>query len=300
MQPYRYKIFNLNVSSSIACPELIPGNHAQPDVTIRLGRVPKKLTNVVRSEIDYQASPEEFLLDIEEVAKYFITDGTKILIERYPEGDDDSIILYLLGSAMGALLHQRGMLPLHGSAIEFNGKSIVFTGPSGIGKSTIAGTFHKHNYCILADDVCVLAFNHEGSPVVLPGYPYLKLWSDSAQILGQDVSRLRKVLPDMNKHKVPLLNSFCQTPVPLSRVYLLDSSENGKPSIETIQGAAKLSVLLENTYRSNFLLGIGGLQSHFQKCAEVANRIVIKKVIRSDCNFILEELIERLESDFIN
>jgi hypothetical protein len=278
----------------------MPGNHALPDVIIRTGKIPKKLKNAIVNGEYYQASPKQFLIDIENVAKYFISDGNKIVIDRYPEGDDDSVIVYLLGSAIGALLHQRGMLPLHGSAIEFNGKSIVFIGPSGIGKSTIAGTFHKHNYRILADDVCVITFNHKGTPIVLPGYPYLKLWSDSLQILGEDVSKLRKIHPEMDKHRLPLINSFCQTPVTLNRVYLLDASGNGQLSIETISGAAKLSVLLENTYRSNFLLGIGGLLPHFQQCAAVANKIIIKKVIRSEGDSLLDELVRRLESDFIN
>ena len=38
---------------------------------------------------------------------------------------------------MGALLMQRKILPLHGSAIAIDGKAYAFVGDSGAGKSTL-------------------------------------------------------------------------------------------------------------------------------------------------------------------
>ena len=38
--------------------------------------------------------------------------------------DEDIIRLYILGTCMGAILMQRKILPLHGSAIAINGKAM--------------------------------------------------------------------------------------------------------------------------------------------------------------------------------
>ena len=75
---------------------------------------------------------------------------------------DANIRLYLLGSAMGVLLHQRGLLPLHANAVEIDGKAFAFMGASGSGKSTLAAWFHDHGYRIIADDVCAVRFETEG------------------------------------------------------------------------------------------------------------------------------------------
>ena len=86
---------------------------------------------------------------------------------------------------MGALLHQRNILILHGSAIKVNGESVIFVGPSGVGKSTLAAGFTKRGYPFLVDDVCALSVgcNH---PLVIPGFPRLKLWADTLKKIDTD------------------------------------------------------------------------------------------------------------------
>ena len=72
---------------------------------------------------------------------------------------DSNVRLFLLGSAMGALLHQRGLLPLHTNAVEVGGRAFAFMGKSGAGKSTLAAWFHDRGFRIVADDVCVVGFD---------------------------------------------------------------------------------------------------------------------------------------------
>jgi len=65
-----------------------------------------------------------------------------------------------MGSAMGALLHQRNILALHAGTIAVNGGSVIFCGPSGIGKSTLAAGFRRRGYPNVAgDDVFDLVDN---------------------------------------------------------------------------------------------------------------------------------------------
>ncbi|MCP4397035.1 MAG: hypothetical protein GY801_07015 [bacterium] len=73
-----------------------------------------------------------------------------------------------IASELGALLHQRELLPLHGSAIKVNDGVCVFVGLSGNGKSTVAAAFRQRGYQVLADDVCVVSIREDGLP---PGDP---------------------------------------------------------------------------------------------------------------------------------
>ncbi len=190
-----YMAYGLRIASELDCPELTPDVSETPDVVIRYGAVPENLPDATAKGVRYQVSPDQFLLKVDHVANYLVSGGREISIERAPESDDDSIRLFLLGSALGALLHQRELLPLHGSAIKVNDGVCVFVGLSGNGKSTVAAAFRQRGYQVLADDVCVVSIREDGLPLVIPGYPQLKLWADTLKKLEQSTKELRQVRP---------------------------------------------------------------------------------------------------------
>lgn len=64
----------------------------------------------------FEATPGCFELTVPEVARYEVRDGKSITILPIANADEDAVRLYFLGSLLGALLHQRGVLPLHGAA----------------------------------------------------------------------------------------------------------------------------------------------------------------------------------------
>lgn len=88
---------------------------------IRYGVVPAILATVKKTGVRFQAAPGQLLLTVDGVARCLVQDGKEIIVEGAPESDDDSLRLFLLGSTLGALLQQRGMLTLHSSAIEVAG-----------------------------------------------------------------------------------------------------------------------------------------------------------------------------------
>ena len=62
---------------------------------------------------------------------------------------------------MGAILMQRKVFPLHGSAIAINGKAYAFVGDSGAGKSTLASAFLNKGYQLLSDDVIAVSLSQD-------------------------------------------------------------------------------------------------------------------------------------------
>ena len=75
------------------------------------------------------------------MARFLVNDGNEIVIDRDRSAGDIDISLFTINTPIGALLYQRGFLPMHASAIEVNGGCVIFTGVSGVGKSTILASF---------------------------------------------------------------------------------------------------------------------------------------------------------------
>ena len=134
-----YRISGILVASEIDLPGLIPGAPGRaPQVTIRLGEVPDSLPQPTASGPTWQIAGKQFLLRIPKVARFLLRDGREITFEAEPGADAGDIPLYLLGTAYGILLHQRRQIVLHGSAVRVGDKAVLFCGPSGAEKSTMA------------------------------------------------------------------------------------------------------------------------------------------------------------------
>jgi len=295
-----YRIFGLNIASDLPLPSLaVP--HLQPDVAdvvIAYGTTPEAVTDPIIKGVRYQAAPGEFLLRVDNVARFYVQDGSRITIMPESGAGEDDILVFLMGSAMGALLHQRNILVLHGSAIAVDGKSVAFCGPSGIGKSTLAAGFHQKGYPFLADDLCAIGI-FEGHPAVIPGFPRLKLWADTLKKLDTSKDQLKSVRWGVALEKFFLPVNFSQlAPVPLQAVYILKSTNTDKMAITPLSGTEKIDPLIENTYRMRFLHGLGGKKDHFKQCAAVAAKVSVCQVVRPDKGFLLNELMAMVAARF--
>jgi hypothetical protein len=152
-------------------------------------------------------------LDVPGVARYRVEDGNCILIEPLPESSVEMIRLFLLGSMMGALLYQRGLFPLHGSAVETPWGGMVFVGAQGAGKSTLAAEFHRCGYRLLSDDVCAVQKTAQGL-VILPAVAQVRLCADAYERLGNPAGARF----DFDKFIMPMGEKYCPDPVPLKGI----------------------------------------------------------------------------------
>jgi hypothetical protein len=297
---HHYFAFGLSISSTIVLPELIEAPVTEaPDVSIITGETPENLSNATFSGVRFQAAENNFLLKVKDVASFLVCDGNKIVINPSAQSSEKDIRLFLLGSAFGALFHQRGLLPVHGSAIVYNHKAIIFSGISGAGKSTLAAAFHNAGYSLLADDICVIALNQK-TPMVYPGFPQMKLWADSLKKLEKENPDLKKVRDGILKYAYPTQKNFYDKPVEVGGLYIVNSHNKPDITIETIKGIEKFNILKENTYRVNFIKGIGNTASHFKHIESLARTCFVKKVARPSKEFKLKELKELIENDFKN
>ncbi|MDP4124821.1 MAG: hypothetical protein Q8917_17225 [Bacillota bacterium] len=277
-------------------PEL-QASEGHPDVSIRFGTVPEVLPD--SSAAENQASRQEFLLHVNNVASYYIIDGKEIIIEPKGDYDEAGIRLFLLGSAFCALLQQKGYLVLHGSAVHIGDQGVLFTGTSGVGKSTLTTAFCEKGYRILTDDVCAVRIDEKGTPYVIPGFPGVKLWKDTAKWFGIDIRELEPVKRDVEKFRVGTVKNFFDGIVPLNKIYILNAADIQNIDIKEIKGLRRLEAVIENTYRYHFLQAQGVKSLHFRQCAAVADKTSVFVVMRPQSGFFLDELVSAIERNIV-
>jgi len=294
---YCYRAFGLTIGSSIEIPELVPAE-GSPDVTVSLGKVPDFLGTPTRIGARYQTGPGQFLYRIDNIAKYLVLSGSEVIIETYPGVEDNTVRTFLLGSVFAALLHQRDMLPLHGSSIRVGDGCVIFSGLSGSGKSTTARAFIKRGYQLNADDVSVIAINRAGIPIVYPEYPRLKLWRDVLKREGEDPGHYTRVRRVLEKFSVPAGKQFNHRALPLEKIYILSPYNKKNIRISLVKGMEKFKKIKRLTYRYKFTKGLETEVFHFKTAAHVCNRVPFSLVERPLKPFLLKELTDLLEKDF--
>lgn len=295
MSPYVYRAFGLNIWSEIECASVSLGT-GPPDVHVRLRPVREQLDNVLASGVLYQAASGQFLLNVEHVARYLISSGNEILVDVVPGADQGLVLLLLFGSAFGALLHQRRVLTLHGSAVVTRQGAVVFAGASGYGKSTLAVAFYQRGFSVLADDVCPI--DTRNLPTVLPANPFLMLWADAANKLGIAEQGLRRARSGLEKYILPLGEGYAAESIPLHAVYVLEPSISDSFSVSPIHGIQKIRTLSLITYRPLFVDGMNLGRQHFRQVSEVARQAKVAVVNRPIRGFRIDELADLLAADF--
>lgn len=296
--PFHHLAFGLRIESALELPQLLSIDQTgSPEVTIEFGAVPEHLPEAVASGVRFDSAPGKLLLRVDGVARYLITDGNRIVIERDPAAQDIDIRVFLLGSSFGALLHQRQDLVLHGSAIEWEGEAVVFMGVSGVGKSTTSTAFRKRGHPVLTDDLCVVRADGDGRMLAYPGFPQSKLWLDSLQKLDFSPESLTRIREKIEKRALPLGEDFCSEPLPIKKLYLLRTHNKEEIKLTPSQGPQKFNVLKNNTYRFGYLAGIDGKTGHFQQALQLAQQAPLSIAIRPREGFMLDEFVAALEAD---
>jgi hypothetical protein len=240
--------------------------------------------------------PGQLRLDVEDVGHFWVSDGRRIAWSRWSaEVPDQDVRSFLLGSAMGAVLIQRGMVVLHGNALARNGEAIVCLGASGAGKSTLAYALMHQGWELLADDL--VAITPEGA--VLPGIPRIKLWEDAAKAFGLDPARLTPTQVGVQKYQLSgeAIRSS-RSAVPLKVLYTLpEVPPEARPPGQVCSFTAVASereavdILVSNAYRPQFVRGLGQEGTNFLALAALQRRVPLIRLGVPRCLDHLEGML---------
>jgi hypothetical protein len=288
----QYLAYGLCIQAEMECPELASASSEteNPDVAIcLLPPAANALESMQNGNYDVQQGV--FRLAVPGVALYRVEEGRRIFITPLPDVPTEKLRLFLLGSAMGALLYQRGLFPLHGSAVETRWGAMIFVGVQGAGKSTLAAQFYRKGYRLLSDDVCAVADMPEGLQI-LPALAHFRLCADAYERLGTPPG----VRFEVDKYVVPMGEGYCPHPAPLRAIHILLDHDSSTPVFEVLRGFDRVQRILENLYRPHYLKGQGTQRDLMRMAGLIAQKTTIVAVMRRRDPEAIDGLAGFLES----
>jgi hypothetical protein len=233
--------------------------------------LPAELPGAVRFGPYLQACAGDALFEWPRVARFRVREGRQIDIQIAPGSDKKRAAELAYGAPFGALVHQRGELPLHASTVTrpCDGRTFLIAGASGAGKSTTAAAFARRGWNVLNDDLSRLTIAESGT-LVWPGFHALKLWGRSCQLLELDASQLSAVYEA--KRKYLWFSDKMEGPRVVSAIIELHCGGEGEMSLTRSLGSAAIRMLLRQTFRPKLVRALGIRESHFARVVQVARR----------------------------
>lgn len=296
----KYQAFGLSIASALPLPDFPAMTGDTADILVDFGVVPQQIEGAVAAQGVFEGKPGQLLLTIPGVARYLITQPGSITIDRAPGASDEDIRTFLLGSALGAILHMRSLLVLHASAVRIGNGAVVFCGRSGDGKSTLAAGLTQRGYSMLSDDVSAVEISATGGSIVYPAFPRARLWQNSVDHLEYPVEGGR-VMRDQIKGKLVLpVAKFHNEPCPVRAIYRLNYGEPQPPQIIPISEQVMCQELIRVTYRKAFMKALGTLPQHFSLLTSLLRAVPIAGVSRPsetiDSDGVIDAILNDLEA----
>jgi hypothetical protein len=279
-----YRLGGITLVSEIPLPELAIVQHPGDTthlVNLRLGKVASHLPDGVEVDPYCFASSSQYLLCVEGIARYRVSDGQDIVVEPDAGALPLDVRAYLLGTVFVVLCQQRGV--------------VAFLARSGQGKSTLAAHLAQRGFRVISDDICLIDSTVPGTAMVIPTASWLKLWRSSLDHLGRQAEGLERVFSDDEKYRLPLETVF--DPEPIRKLVFLEGHEISSTTteIEAVPRLEALPLLMDLTHHSYLLEATGQREENFRRCGRVLSQATAYRLLRPWGLEYLESTVDVLE-----
>lgn len=206
-----------------------------------------------------------------------ICDGQSIELWETEPFDRDLNRAVLVGIGFSVLLYQRGLWPLHVSAVRTDAGVWLFGGASGAGKSTLATWLHmRQGLDHLGDDAGVVCRSDPGFRFDC-GSRAVRLAPETAAVLIDDIDERQAIPTPSEDGKVKIrLNGPAHRAVPvLGLVMLSDRAEEQAATVRELTGASALAAVREVIYRPFGGLDLRSAADTFAFCGEFSRQVPV-------------------------
>jgi hypothetical protein len=297
---FHYRISGLSVASELALPGAI--RVADPldsgaEVTVRRVR---EIAPVAAPQIlgpNWAVDGDRFFLRVPRVANFLITAGNDIAMQVEQGIEESDAVVFLLGTAFGVLLYQRGRIVLHASAVLVGGSAVLFCGKSGAGKSTMAAVLNERGYAHVTDDVCCVDFDGKGRPVVLSDGRMLKLWLDAVTEIDARARKGAAVRSMIDKFYVEPASPLRVSAPPIAAIYALREQRAPlEAGIETPAPLDATQILRRGLYRARLMATMGLSATFLARVMEIQKQAGVHYLTRPFAMAAMPDTVSRLEA----
>lgn len=227
-----------------------------PDVTVYEGPPMERTLSTPpgRVLLDFGEHPDRWytavertdgsvLLRVYTVCDFEISPDLGSVELRMVQGTDPGMrAIITSGTLVALLLHLRGTMVLHASAVELDGMVIAFLGHSGMGKSTLAALMCTAGARVVTDDVLPVAPG--AVPMVHPGATELRL-RPGAEALAAELSTgsFRQRL-SADDRQVLGLEGAPGAALPLAALVIPRPNRQDRLEVEVLEGKSALFAVM--------------------------------------------------------
>jgi hypothetical protein len=279
-----YRMFGLRVSSALQLPLQHASGGGDADINIRWG-----------TDLGSRQSGGGYFLPLPATGSILVEDETSVSVETARGARPSDLLPFLLGSAAGAIVWRRGWIALHATAVRFDDSALLFAGPRGIGKSTLAAACIDLGAELLCDDLSPIAVNADGNPCI-PGVGprRIKLWPDAVQRFAARTELTGRVQPGLEKLEMRAAGIAEEESVRVETMICLTDDRHA-PGMRRLRGANGLSALTANLYRV-YLVPSEMRADVFHRIALLSQKLRIISVHRPEGLDAVSALAEQLAS----
>jgi hypothetical protein len=190
----------------------------------------------------YELDDRRCLLELPPSGSFLIDPGAGRVVVDHQDGDLELLEHRIASSALCVLLALRGDLVLHASAVEMDGRAVLFCGPTQRGKSSLARALGEAGYRLLGEDGIAIELGGD-RPIAFPGARGVRSRSRDEQ------GRNRTDLVDDPGGGAP-------PPCPVAAVVLLEERGDAL-AVDPLEPARALALLTPNLVHSGGRRAVG-------------------------------------------
>ena len=281
---YRYVLCGLRVESDLAFPELTPWtgpDDAPVEIEFRLRAVaPLQDPGDSRSRFEV-LGPDAIVFLIRGIGRVMIEQGRRVVFDAFPNVDPLTLRTNFIGIIQAVLWHQRGYLPLHGSAVAVGDHAIAVAGPSEAGKSATAAALTTRGYPLVADDLTVIDWQPE-QPLVFPAYQKLRLQRDACDELNLFGTAVAEAHPSREKYVLSTEASPSNAPVPITDIFMLADERGSEFSAQKLGPVLGVQNLLTSIHMLEAANALGLQKQVFSAINAIVAKVQLWRIVVPD------------------
>ena len=255
-----------------------------------------ELAAAPHSGVLWRAAPGRLLLEVPDVARYLVSDGTLVEIEPYGAAAGE-VGRFLRMTPTAALYLQRGIPVLHAAvAADPAGHAVVLAGNSSAGKSVLLAALVQRGWGLLTDDLAPVTLDDAGVPVAVPTWPEMILWPDSvgggatSVADGPDVTEFG---PSESRRAVAWEAGFVDEARPVRAIWWLGVHGFDPIEVHAVEGIARFGALGAMAYHRRIAAALLDRASYLSVAGTVAGSgIPIRRLIRPRGRWTADELAD--------